>query len=263
MTVGGAILVYSATSTAGGSGFLAVYVTGLVMGNSVFLHKKSLTRFHDGLGWMMQIAMFLTLGLLIFPSALMPVAPRGALLALFLILVARPASVFVALAFSKVFAFREKLMISWLGLRGAAPIILATFPLLSGLSHADAIFNLVFFIVIISVVLQGPAIPWIAKELGVAAPASVKARAPMEFEPMSATDTRLTEIIVPKDSKALGKSIVSLGMPEGALVVLITRANEFVVPRGQTEIRPEDTLLVLANKEDLATVRSLVGSTVL
>jgi len=157
---------YSLTATLGGSGFLAVYLAGLLAGKSKFAHKNNLKDFHNGLAWLMQIGMFLILGLLVFPSRMIPVIDDGLLISAFLIFAARPVSVFLCLPFSKM-NFREKLMTSWVGLRGAVPIILATFPLIAGVPHADRMFNIVFFIVLTSVLLQGTTIPLIAKWLKV------------------------------------------------------------------------------------------------
>ena len=159
------LLIYGTTALLDGNGFLAVYVAGITMGNSTFMHKKSLVRFHDGLAWLMQTSMFLTLGLLVFPSHLVPVVGLGLLISVFLMLVARPLGVFLTLYFFK-FSFKEKLMLSWVGLRGAAPIILATFPLLSGIPNADMIFNVVFFVVLTSALIQGTSIPLVARWLG-------------------------------------------------------------------------------------------------
>jgi potassium/hydrogen antiporter len=167
------LFTYGVAYAVGGNGFLAVYLAGLVMGNDDFIHKQSLMRFHDGVAWLMQIAMFLVLGLLVFPSRLVPVAAAGLAVSLFLMLVARPASVFVTLAFARG-GWREKAMVSWVGLRGAVPIILATFPLLAGLPQAETIFNLVFFIVITSVLLQGTTLPRAARWLGVDAPLALR-----------------------------------------------------------------------------------------
>lgn len=137
------LLTYGGTASLGGNGFLAVYVAGLVMGKNDFIHKRSVMRFHDGLAWLMQIVMFLALGLLVFPSHLLPIIGLGLLSSLFLMLVARPVSVLVTMAFSGM-RLNEKLMISWVGLRGAVPIVLATFPLLAGMPRAEIIFDLVF-----------------------------------------------------------------------------------------------------------------------
>ena len=164
------LLAYSATDLLGGSGFLAVYVAGLAMGRSPFIHKKSLMRFADGLAWLMQIALFLVLGLLVFPSQLLPVAGRALALCAVLLFVARPLAVAPLLAPAR-FNWRETIFVSWVGLRGAVPIVLATFPLVRGIPEASLIFNVVFFIVLASVLFQGTTIPWVARRLGVDAPA--------------------------------------------------------------------------------------------
>lgn len=166
LTISSIMFTYGAATLLGGSGFLAVYLVGLIMGNHAFSHKKALIQFHDGLTWIMQIAMFLTLGLLVFPSNMMQFAEKDLWVAFFLIFIARPVSILVTLLFSK-FNFREKLMISWVGLRGAVPIVLSTFPLVAGVPKADAIFNLIFFIVLTSILIQGTLIPWVAKWLRV------------------------------------------------------------------------------------------------
>jgi potassium/hydrogen antiporter len=164
LSVALALLTYGLTDYLEGSGFLAVYLAGLVMGRKPFTHQQSVLRFHDGLAWLMQVTMFLALGLQVFPSRLMPIAGAGILISLFLIFVARPASVHAALAFSPI-SFREQTLIAWAGLRGAVPIILATFPLVAGIEKADTIFHLVFFIALTSVVMQGTAIPWLTRLL--------------------------------------------------------------------------------------------------
>jgi cell volume regulation protein A len=230
------------------------------MGNNDFIHKSSLRRFHDGLAWLMQITMFLTLGLLVFPSRLLSVIDAGLLIAAFLILVARPASVFTTLLFSRLDA-REKALVSWVGLRGAVPIILATFPLLAGLPIADLFFNLVFFVVLTSVILQGPTIPLIARWLGVDAPASSRSKPPLELVPVSdSMNSELVELEIAPDSTVAGKQIVDLHLPPDALILLINRNNEFIVPRGGTILQAGDRLLVLADKEALARIQAIVGA---
>ena len=164
-----ALFTYGITAAAGGSGFLAIYLAGLMLGNSEARHRDYLTRFHSGLAWLMQILMFLTLGLQVFPSRIVPVIGVGLVLSIFLILVARPASVFLTLLPAD-FTLKEKLLISWVGLRGAVPIILATFPLIARIPKAEMIFNLVFFIVLSSILLQGTSLPIVARRLGLSAP---------------------------------------------------------------------------------------------
>jgi cell volume regulation protein A len=157
------------TASLGGSGFLAVYLAGMRLGNSQVAEAESLRRFHGGLAALMEIVMFLTLGLLVFPSHLLPVMGVGALVTVFLILVARPVSVFASLAAARM-RLGQKAFVAWVGLRGAVPIILATFPRLAGVPHADLLFNLVFFTVLASALVQGPTIPLIARWLKLAAP---------------------------------------------------------------------------------------------
>ncbi len=168
-TVALVLLIYGTTTLVGGNGFLAIYLAGVVVGNSEFVNKRNVVRFHDGVAWLMQITMFLTLGLLVFPSRLLPIAGPALILAVFLMLIARPVAVFAVLGPSKM-SLADKAMVSWVGLRGAAPIVLATFPLLAGVPQSGLFFNLVFFIVLTSVLLQGTTVPLIARLLQLDAP---------------------------------------------------------------------------------------------
>jgi cell volume regulation protein A len=246
---------YGLCAVIGGNGFLSVYVTGLYMGNHDFIHKRSIRRFHDGLAWLMQIAMFVTLGLLVFPSQLAPVAWTGLAVSVFLIFVARPLGVFTALLPFRM-TVREKGLISWVGLRGAVPIILATYPLVQNVPRADTLFNLVFFIVLMSVLLQGPLIPVVARWLGVDAPLDEdRRRYPLELDQTADLDSDLVEVPVPQGSPAVDRAIVELRLPEAALVVLISREDRFIVPRGGTVLREGDRLLVLADERSLVEVR--------
>jgi potassium/hydrogen antiporter len=259
VTIAIVLIIYSATDLVGGNGFLAVFIAGLVLGNDVFIHKRSLLRFHDGLAWLMQIAMFLTLGLLVFPSRLVPIAGQGLLLSLFLIFVARPVGVFLSLLPAK-FDLRDKTMVAWVGLRGAVPIILATFPLLAGIPAAGMIFNLVFFIVLTSVLVQGSSIPPVARRLRVDVPIHIRPRSPLEFEPAAGIAGDLVEIEILPGSHAAGKRIVDLDLPPGALFVLLDRDQRFVVPRGDSLLEAGDVVTVLAGDESLAQVRKLLAA---
>jgi len=169
LTIAMVLLIYGSTVILGGNGFLAVYIAGITFGNSNFLNKRSTISFHEGLAWLMQITMFIVLGLLVFPSHLIPIAWIGLVISAFLMFIARPVAIFLLLSVSKM-SYREKAMISWVGLKGAVPIVLATIPLLAGLSDAETIFNIVFFIVMTSVLLQGSSITFVAKLLGVESP---------------------------------------------------------------------------------------------
>ncbi len=257
LTIGFVLVTYSLTDLVRGNGFLAVFLAGLVLGNSNFIHKRSLLRFHDGLAWLMQIVMFLTLGLLVFPSRLLPIAGQGLLLSIFLILIARPIGVFVSLLPMRI-GLRDKAMVGWVGLRGAVPIILATFPLLAGIPAASTIFNLVFFIVLTSVLLQGTSIPLVARWLGVDEPVRIKPRSPLEFEPTQGIGGDLVEIEIAPDSVVVGKQIVELGLPAGALFVLIGRDEKFVVPGGNSVLQAGDSILLLADDDSLVRIRQLL-----
>lgn len=247
LTLSLVFLTFGLTDALGGSGFLAVYLVGILLGHHDLIHKRSLARFHDGLAWIMQIAMFLTLGLLVFPSRLVPIIWVGLLIAGCLMLIARPLSVFISLARSAM-DWREKTFISWVGLRGAAPIILATFPLLAGLKQADLIFNVIFFVVLTSVLLQGTSIPIVARRLKVDAPAVPKRVYPIEFTPIGGFKSELREFLIPPNSSMVGRAIFELGLPDDFLVILIGRENDFVVPSGGTILQGGDTLLVLSDQ---------------
>jgi cell volume regulation protein A len=253
------VLTYGLADSVGGSGFLAVYVSGIVLGNSHYVHKRSLTLFHDGLAWLMQIVMFLTMGLLVRPSEVSRVALSGVVLSAFLVFVARPASVLACLTPFR-YPIREQLMVSWAGLRGAVPIVLATYPLIAGEPGARTIFNLVFFVVFISVLLQGATIPAVSRWLNVAAPLGKRFRYPIEYTPTSDEKNQLVDVPVPSGSKAIGQSLVDLGLPAGALVVLIRRNDDVLVPRGNTRIEPDDVLLVLAERDAVDQTRALINT---
>ncbi|MFW7377286.1 MAG: potassium/proton antiporter [Oligoflexus sp.] len=253
------LVLYSSTTSLGGSGFLAVYLAGLILSRSDLIHKKTIIRFQDGLAWIMQIGMFLTLGLLVFPSELLPVAGEGLLVALWLIFIARPLSVFLSLALSDM-SFREKLLVSWVGLRGATPIILATFPLLAGLTEANLMFNLVFFTVLISVLLQGMTIPIVANLLKLSEPGAARGLPLLEFTPGESSDSRLVEIRLAADAASIGKQIVDLSLPIGALIALITRRDQYIVPRGDTQLEAGDNLMILASGSMIDEIKKkLVG----
>jgi len=256
LTVSAIIFIYGLTTKLSGSGFLAVYIAGLIMGNSTFVQKRYLIHFHGGLAWLMQIAMFLTMGLLVFPSRLVAVAGAGLLTAAFLIFVARPLSVFLVMAPTR-FNLREKTLISWVGLRGSVPIILATFPLLAGIQQAEGIFNIVFFIVLASALLQGTSIPFVAKLLKVETPLMDKKKYPLELDQTDALNTRLIDFTVPFNSWMIGKPIAEIRVPPDSLITLIVRNEDFIVPSGQTVIEMGDVLLTLVNNNNVLEVMNL------
>jgi potassium/hydrogen antiporter len=238
------VLTYGGTAYVGGNGFLAVYVAGVVMGNSVFIHKRSLTRFHDGLAWLGQIVMFLTLGLLAFPSEIVGVVGVGLLVSVFLILVARPVAVYLVLLFSRI-DMRGRTLISLVGLRGAVPIILATFPLVADVPNANVIFDLVFFIVLTSALLQGSTIPWMARRLKVTGepfslPLITGAGLPGGY---------IAEHRVPGDSVLIGRQIAKMGLPANAHVLLVHRYDGYLVATGGMRLRRDDVLIVMGDAD--------------
>ena len=252
------VLTYGVAQSLGGSGFLAVYISGIVLGNETYVNKRSLTVFHDGLAWLMQIVMFLTMGLLVLPSELSRVAVSGVALSGFLVFVARPVSVLLCLTPFR-FSVREQLMVSWAGLRGAVPIVVATYPLIAGVSGARTIFNLVFFVVFISVLLQGTSVPLVSKWLRVTGPLLKVFRYPIEYNPTDKVGTELVEVPVPDGSSAIGRTLGELALPAVGLIVLIRRDDDVLVPRGTTRIASRDTLLVLAERDALDRIRTIVG----
>ncbi|MFN3404376.1 MAG: potassium/proton antiporter [Cytophagaceae bacterium] len=249
-----AVLIFSFTAKVNGSGFLAVYVAGIVIGNHDIVYKRTIFRFFDGLAWLSQIIMFLTLGLLVFPSHIIPIIPIGVIISIFLIAIARPVSVFLSLAFSS-FNVREKLLVSWVGLRGAVPIILATFPMITGVEQADFIFNVVFFIVLTSALLQGWSIPIVARLLRLTQPMERKIQSRIEFSGPDESDMMVLKLVVPDKVEIVNKSLVDIGILKGSLVVLIHRQGSYFVPSGGTILLPGDVLEVLVPKEKVAELK--------
>jgi potassium/hydrogen antiporter len=241
-----AMFTYSATHFVGGNGFLAIYLSAVILGNSSFIHKRTLIRFYEGQAWLMQIVLFLTLGLLVFPSRIIAVAGMGLLISFFLIFIARPIGVFTSLAFFKT-NLRSKLFLSWVGLRGGVPIVFATYPLIAGLEKSSLIFNLVFFISVTSVLFQGTTLAYVARLLGVTAPAS---QTNTENEnPLEQHRTQLIEISIPHTSSIVGKQIVNLKIPASVSITYIKRGQMYIQPVGSTIIQEGDVLYVLADNE--------------
>lgn len=252
-----ALLSYSIAGSLGGSGFLSVYVAGLVIGNKNLIHRNSIRVFNDGLAWLMQITMFLVLGLQVFPSRLPSVVVPGLLIAAFLMFVARPLSVFAALP-TRRYSWSEKLFISWAGLRGAVPVVLATFPLLAGVPEAGTIFDVVFFVALTSLLIQGSTLSAAARFLHIGTTLATRPSFPIQFNPTELTDKELVELTVRPGAPADGKRIMDLGLPARTLVVLVGRASQFVAPEGGTVLHQGDITSVLTTREDLSIVRAIL-----
>jgi cell volume regulation protein A len=240
---------YSATDALGGNGFLAIYIAGIILGNSSFIHKRSILRFFDGLAWLMEIVMFLTLGLLVFPSQIIPIIGIGLVVALFQIFVARPLGVLLSLSFFKM-PFKQRVFVSWVGLRGAVPIVFATYPLIAGVEQAGMIFHIVFFIAVTSILLQGTTLSKVAAWLKVTEEGKSKKKAPLDIEMSENIKSELIEIDLPESSPAVGKQIVDLDFPRPALIVMIQRNKQYLTPNGSTQLEPGDKLLVLADSDE-------------
>jgi len=251
------LLTYGSSEILHANGFLAVYVAGIVLGSNDVRLKRYLMKFHDGLGWLMQILLFITLGLLVFPSQLPDVMLPALLIAAFLMFVARPAAVYLLMIRSR-FSFAERTLVAWTGLRGAVPIVLATFPLLAGHPKSMLIFDVVFFVVLLSALLQGRTLMTVARWLGVDEPLITRPQSPIEFERRDGVGSEAREIDVPPTSAVVGKRVFQLGLPQGVLIVMIRRDHAFIVPRGDTCVRSYDTLHILGDKDGVAASEALI-----
>ncbi|UII25545.1 potassium/proton antiporter [Fulvivirga maritima] len=242
-------ITFSATDYAGGNGFLAIYISAVYLGNQDLIQKKTILKMFDGLAWLMQIVLFLTLGLLVFPSQILPVVGIGLLISAVLIFVARPLSVFLSMSLFKM-KLRRKFYISWVGLRGAVPIVFATYPLLAGIDKANMIFNLVFFISVTSVLIQGTTLGVVAHWLQVVLPEKVKDIAATERFVYDFPKNTMEEIEITGSSSVTGKKLVELGFPSNAIIAMIKRDDTYLIPRGTTELQEKDKLVILAENEE-------------
>ncbi len=239
---------FSATTFVGGNGFLAVYLSALYMGNQELIHKKQITRWFDGMAWLMQLLLFLTLGLLVFPSQLIPIIGVGVAVSAFIMFVARPISVFLSLALVKG-KRRGKWFISWVGLRGAVPIVFATYALLAGIEKSQMIFNIVFFISLSSVLIQGTTLPIVAAWLKLLLPVKLKQRTRVDLELSESIKSELIQIVIPPDTFAVGKKIVELEFPKTSLISIIERDGKYITPTGSTVIEANDKLYVISESK--------------
>ncbi len=237
---------FSATDSIGGNGFLAVYLCAVFLGNQDLIHKKAIIKMFDGLAWLMQIVLFLTLGLLVSPSHILPVLGLGIVTSLFLIIVARPLSVLISLLPFKM-RFRRRAYISWVGLRGAVPIVFATYPLIAGIEKAEMIFNIVFFVSVTSIIIQGTSLSWIAKLLHVSLPEKAKPKKPLDIFLSDDAKAALEEIQIPESSAIVGKKIVELNFPKTAIIAMVKRGDTFITPSGSTLLEANDLLMVLSD----------------
>ncbi|SMB87910.1 potassium/proton antiporter, CPA1 family [Desulfonispora thiosulfatigenes DSM 11270] len=244
-----AILSFSGASLLSGNGFLAVYITGLIMGNKKLVHKVSLVRYFDGISWLMQILLFFTLGLLVSPSAVINVMVPGIATAIFIIFIARPIAMLGILYFCKT-PIKDQLLVSWVGFRGAASIVFATYPLNAGIGVADYIFNIVFFVALVSVLVQGTLLVPIAKKLDLLSEDETVLKTFTDYS--GEIHAELLEINIPEKSSMVNKKIMDLDIPIEILIVMIKREGKIITPKGNTVIKSGDTVMLAGkNKEQL------------
>lgn len=248
-----AFLLFGITTFLHGSGFLAVYVAGIVAASRALIHRRGIVRFHDALAWLAQIGMFVLLGLLVFPSRLPAVAGEGLAIAAFLLFVARPVSVLVSLTPFGI-PLREQAMVSWVGLRGAVPIVLAVWPRVLDVPGSDRVFDIVFLVVLVSVVMQGMTLPRVARYLGVAD----EPIAPPIPEDGEARGTTTIRVVV--GPAAEGRSLIDLELPPGARVALLERDDDQMVPKGGTILLTGDVALVMLQRGQEDAVRKAMAA---
>ena len=241
-------VAYGVADVAHGSGFLAVYLAGLAIGSTSLPATRTIVTFHDGLAWVAQLVMFLALGLLILPSQLLDIALEGTILAVVLAFVARPVATYVATLFQG-FSLREQVVLGWAGLRGAVPVVLAIFPLLAGVGESLTFFNLVFFAVVLSVLLQGLTFEPLARALGVTTDAAAIPLPLMEPATARRLGAEIVEFPVDAGDAAAGRLVRELQLPRDALLNLIVRGEQALPPRGSTRVEPDDRLHVLVRQE--------------
>ena len=241
--------IFSFTDLIGGNGYLAVYIAGLVIGNGKMPHHRSVSTFFDGIAWLSQLVMFLALGLLVNPKELIPVAGIGLLIAVIMIFLTRPATVCLCLLPFRKMTKKAKAYVSWVGLRGAVPIIFATYPLIAGIDNAPLIFNIVFFITIVSLLLQGTTVNFMARKLGLV---DDSAPAPRDFsfeELPEEIKSTLSETDVTADMLASGDRLMDLPRPDDELVVAVRRNDVFFIPNGSSKLLPGDKLMIISHGE--------------
>ena len=245
------IFIFSVTYFAKGNGFLAVYIGGLVIGNSKFIHKRTSLYFFDGLAWMSQLIMFLTLGLLVNPSELVPIIIPGLIISFLMIFFSRPLTVFLCLLPFRKMPVKDKAYVSWVGLRGAVPIIFAIIPLVENVPHARLIFNIVFFCTLISLIVQGTSLPFVARWLSLAKePKKINELIAFDVDFSNDIKSVTTEIEITARMLNNGNQLMNLSFPDKTLAVLVMRDEKYVVPTGKTILKEKDKILIITDDHD-------------
>lgn len=242
-------IIYCSVYLLQGNGYLAVYLAGMVMGNSRLFKKREVSRFMDGMTWLLQVVMFLILGLLVNPHEMLPVAVVSLLVGVFMIVVARPLSVWLCLLpFRRKFTLKDQVFVSWVGLRGAAPILFATYPVVAQVEGARQIFNIVFFVTMLSLLFQGMSLPWMARRLGLTEDGPDLGDN-FGVEIPDDVGTALREVACTSETLAHGRHIRDLSLPAGVLVMMVRRGDRYIVPNGNVELREGDILLLISEEE--------------
>ena len=241
---------FTLTEMLQGNPYLAVYITGVVIGNERLVNRKEMNTFMNGLTWLAQIVMFLTLGLLVNPKELVDILLIATLIALFMIFIARPLTVYLCLLPFRDMSNKARLFVSWVGLRGAVPIIFATYPILADIPQAQTLFNIIFTITLISLLLQGMSISWMAKRLNLDLPQEKDGN---EFgvELPEELETNLSDLVLTPEMLTNGNRLMDMDIPDNTLVIMIKRGTEYIVPNGQAQLQAGDVLLFMS-KEDLS-----------
>lgn len=240
---------FTITDLLKGNGYLAVYIAGVIVGNARLVYRKEINTFMNGLTWLFQIIMFLSLGLLVNPHEMLDIAAVALLIGLFMIVIARPVSVFACLLPFRNISNKARLFVSWVGLRGAVPIIFATYPVIAGIDGSQQLFNIVFFITLLSLVVQGMSISSFARWLHLDLPEEKEGN---EFgvELPDEIDTKLEDMTLTTEMLAGGNRLKDMNIPKGSLVMLVKRGNEFIIPNGQVELHAGDKLLFISENKD-------------
>lgn len=252
LVLAGSFFVFAATYYMQGNSYLAVYIAGLVVGNSKFVHRRSTRNFFDGITWLAQLSMFLTLGLLVNPSELKEVLVPGLVISFVMIFVTRPLSVFLSLAPFRKYTLRDRLFVSWVGLRGAVPIIFAITCRAAGLPHSELMFNIVFLCTLVSLVVQGTTLPLMAHWLGVSEPPEDTSRtASIDFDIDFPEEIKSSshEIEITENMLSEGAHLMDLRLPEKTLAIMVKRGENYFVPTGKTLLHPGDRLMVLSDNQ--------------
>ena len=238
---------FSITDLLKGNGYLAVYIAGIMVGNNKIMHRKDIYTFMDGLTWLFQIIMFLCLGLLVNPHEMLEVAVVALLIGVFMILIGRPLSVFLCLLPFRKITMKSRLFVSWVGLRGAVPIIFATYPVVAGVEGSNIIFNIVFFITIVSLVVQGTTISFVARMLNLSKPLE-KTGNDFGVELPEEIDSDLSDMTITTEMLEEADTLKDMNLPKGTLVMIVKRGDEFLIPNGTLKLHVGDKLLLISEK---------------